>query len=67
MEFLVKESLDGDYMVIADWYTQGNLPLDDQTREFSGQINDPNIWENTIFADEMIRKAQEILDRRATD
>lgn len=63
-EIIVKESLDGESLVIADWYFLGNLVLDDQTRKNSVSINDPDIWENAIFADEMIRKAQEILDHR---
>jgi hypothetical protein len=63
-EIIVKESLDGESLVIADWYFQGNLVLDDQTRKNPVPINDPDIWENAAFADEMVKKAQEILDRR---
>ena len=61
-EIIVKESLDGESLVIGDWYFPGNLPLDDQTRKNSGRINDPDIWENSVFADNMIKKAQEILE-----
>jgi len=64
VEIIVKESLNGESLVISDWFFPGNLVLDDQTRKNSGPINDPDIWENAIFADEMVKKAQEIIDLR---
>lgn len=62
VEIIVKESADSKYLVIADWYILSPLYMDDQTRSHQESISNPDIWEDLAFADDMLKKAQEILN-----
>ncbi len=62
VEIIVKESADGSSLVIADWYIADKLYMDDMTRSHEKSINNPDIWEDSDFADEMLRKANEIIN-----
>ncbi len=62
IEIIVKESAEGQSLVIADWYILSPLYMDDITRSHGESIHDPDIWEDSDFADEMLRKAQEIIN-----
>ncbi|MDR2888301.1 MAG: hypothetical protein LBV33_00470 [Lachnospiraceae bacterium] len=62
VEIIVKESADGGSLVIADWYVLSKQYMDDQIRSHYDAVDDPDIWEDATFADEMLVKAQAMMN-----